>query len=314
MINWLKDFLNKGKLLIIILILITSMSIVDPTFLHITSIYSIFENVTIMGILAIGMTYLLISGDFDLSIGAVLSLVTVVVIIFQENGIMLSVFVGLIVGLLVGAANGIIVVKAKVNSFIATLGTMVVAKGIALVLSSSRTVGGDNPAFLLLYRNTFFHIPLPIIYTAILYGVAGYLLKNTKFGKYTFGIGGNEHSAMLAGINVNAYKFFYFVFCSLMAAIAGILFASRTNTGSANYGDNFTLLVIAAVVLGGTSLFGGYGGVWGTFQAVVILGLIERAMIIFRIGSWYQYLVRGLIILIVVLISTISERRRKNYI
>ena len=153
---------------------------------------------------------------------------------------------------------------------------------------------------------------MPVFYLAVVYAAVWYLLKYTKFGRNDFAIGGNPLSSKLAGINVNLYTFLYFVFCSFTAALGGVVLTSRVNTGSAVFGDQTALLVIAAAVLGGTSLFGGKGSILGTIQGVLILGLIEKAMVIFNVDTNYQLLVRGAIILVVIVTDALTARRRQR--
>ena len=223
-----------------------------------------------------------------------------------------SIIGGLIVGTSVGALNGLLVVKGKINAFIVTLGTMIIFRGLGLAVTESHPVKGSIDAFQFFGQGSFLGIPLPVFYLIVAYVAVWYILKYTKFGRNDYAIGGNALSSRLAGINVNLYTFLYFVFCSFTAAVSGVILTSRVNTGSAVFGDNTPLIVIAAAVLGGTSLFGGRGTIIGTIQGVLILGLIERSMVIFNVSTNFQLLVRGLIILAVVVTDALTERKRET--
>ena len=306
------SFITEWKLLVIIIVLIITLSVADRNFLTVRSLYSIFDHITINGIMSAGMTVLLISGSFDLSVGSVMSFTGIMIIILQRYGMLVSIIGGLIVGTSVGALNGLLVVKGKINAFIVTLGTMVIFRGLGLAVTKSRPVKGSIDAFQFFGQGSFLGIPLPVFYLIIAYVAVWYILKYRKFGRNDYAIGGNALSSRLAGINVNLYTFLYFVFCSFTAAVSGVILTSRVNTGSAVFGDNTPLIVIAAAVLGGTSLFGGRGTIVGTIQGVLILGLIERAMVIFNVSTNFQLLVRGLIILAVVITDALTERKRES--
>ncbi len=303
-------FLTDQKLLLIIAAMIACLSIADRTFFTLENFLSVFDHLAINAVMAAGMTVLLISGSFDLSIGSVMSFTGIVIILSQQYGMLVSVLAGLILGTCVGALNGALVVKGRINAFIATLGTMIIFKGLGLAVTGSHPVKGKIAAFQAFGQSSFLGIPLPVFYLAAVYLAVWYILKYTKFGRNDYAIGGNALSSRLAGIDVDLYTFLYFVFCSFTAAAAGVILTSRVNTGSAVFGDNTPLLVIAAAVLGGTSLFGGKGTIIGTLQGVLILGLIERAMVIFNVDTNYQLLVRGTIILAVVVADAMTVRKR----
>jgi ribose transport system permease protein len=304
------DFVRDQKLLVIIVVLIATLGLEDPYFLTLKSLYSIFDHLTINGIMAAGMTVLLISGSFDLSIGSVMSFTGIVIVLFQKYGMLVSVLSGLAVGTCIGALNGLLVVKGRINAFIVTLGTMVIFRGLGLAVTDSHPVKGTIEAFQVFGQDKFLNIPLPVFYLIAAYVAVWYILKYTRFGRNDYAIGGNILSARLAGINVNLFTFLYFVFCSFTAAVSGVILTSRVNTGSAVFGDNTSLIVIAAAVLGGTSLFGGKGTIVGTLQGVLILGLIERAMVTFNVDTNFQLLVRGSIILAVVVADALTSRRK----
>ena len=310
----MKKFINSlldQKLIIIIIILIIALSIKDRNFFTLRSLTSILDHTTTIGIMAAGMTILLISGSFDLSVGSAMAFTGIIIIMLQPYGLFISILGGVIAGTMVGVINGLLVVKGRINAFIATLGTMVIFRGLGLALTGSSPIKGNIEAYKVIGHGQFFGINYSVLYLIATYLIVGYVLRYTKFGRSDYAIGGNVISARLAGINVSLLTFLYFVFCSFTAAISGVILSSRVNTANAIFGDGTNLTVIAAAVLGGTSLFGGKGSVIGTIQGVLILGLIERAMVVFNVDTNYQLLVRGLIILIVVVTDTLISRRRQ---
>ncbi|MCX6383719.1 MAG: ABC transporter permease [Actinobacteria bacterium] len=306
----LNFFINQ-KLLFIIIALIIILTAKDKSFFTVKSLVSILDHVTIQGIMAAGMTILLISGSFDLSVGSVLAMSGIATIMLQRYGMLVSISGGLLTGVVIGAINGALVVKGKINAFIATLGTFIIFRGLGLGLTHG-PIKGTIENFPKIAQGSLFGIPNNIFFLAITYLVVWYVLKYTKFGRNDYAIGSNPLSARTAGINVNLNTFFYFVACSFAAAVAGVLLSSKVNTGNPVFGDNVPMLVIAAAVLGGTSLFGGKGGVIGTIQGVIILGLVERAMVIFNVDTNYQLLVRGSILLAVIITDAVTSNRQRK--
>jgi len=300
------------KLLVIIIALLVILSVADRNFFTLQTFVSLFDHIAINGVMAAGMTILLISGSFDLSVGSVMAVTGIIIVLSQQFGMLASVLLGVAAGTAIGALNGVLVVKGKINAFIVTLGTMIIFRGLGLVLTNSHPVKGSIAAFQVLSQASFLGIPLPVFFLVVVYAAVWYVLRSTKFGRNDFAIGGNAVSSRLAGIRVDLYTFLYFVVCSFMAALAGVLLTSRVNTGSAVFGDQTPMLIIAAAVLGGTSLFGGKGTVIGTLQGVLILGLIERAMVIFNVNTNYQLLVRGTIIIAVIVTDALTTKRREG--
>jgi len=305
------NFFINQKLLFIIIALIIILTVKDRGFFTVKSLASILDHVTNQGIMAAGMTILLISGSFDLSVGSVLAMSGIATILLQRYGMFVSISGGLLTGVVIGAINGVIVVKGKINAFIATLGTFIIFRGLGLALTHG-PIKGTSENFPKIAQGSLSGIPNNIFFLAITYLVVWYVLKYTKFGRNDYAIGSNPLSARTAGINVNLNTFFYFVACSFAAAIAGVLLSSKVNSGNPVFGDNVPMLVIAAAVLGGTSLFGGKGGVIGTIQGVIILGLVERAMVIFNVDTNYQLLVRGSILLAVIITDAVTSNRQRK--
>jgi ribose transport system permease protein len=287
------------------------LGIYRNSFLSINSVRGLFKQVALNGIMSTGMTVLFIAGWYDLSVGSVMSFTGIVVILLQPYGIFVSVTAGIVSGLLIGLLNGLLVLKGNINTFIATMGSMVIFKGLGLGLTDSKPVKGTIAAFEKLGQGVFLGIDNQVWIMAIFFVLVWYLLKYTQFGRNSYAIGGNFTSATMAGINVKRYAISYFVLSALSATVAGILLASQANGASALYGTGIEIWIMVAVIIGGTSLAGGKGGVIGSLYGTLLLGLVERSMIMFNVDSNYQSLFRALVIIAVVVTDAIISNKER---
>jgi ribose/xylose/arabinose/galactoside ABC-type transport system permease subunit len=222
----------------------------------------------------------------------------------QGEGILLmSLLSGIITGVLAGVVNGLVVTKGKVAPFIVTLGMMTILRGLALVVSNGRPVSDLSDAFNFIGGGSFLGIPLPILIFLAVILVSYVLLERTVMGRYIYATGGNEKAAYASGVNTDKVKMFVYVICGAFAGLAGIVLASRINTGQPNAGISFELDAIAAVVIGGANLSGGIGKVTGTVLGVLIIGIINNGLDLLNVTSYYQQIIKGVIIIGAVLID-----------
>lgn len=221
----------------------------------------------------------------------------------------LAMAVGLLAGLVMGVVNGIIIAKGKVAPFIATLATMTIFRGLTLVYMDGRPITGlgDHLMFQMFGRGYFLGIPVPAVTMMIAFAVLYFILKKTTFGRRTFAIGGNEEAAALSGINVTRIKVMIYGLSGILAALAGIVLTSRLDSAQPTAGTSYELDAIAAVVLGGTSLSGGRGWIVGTFIGVLIIGVLNNGLNLLGVSSFFQQVVKGLVILLAVLIDRRKE-------
>lgn len=221
----------------------------------------------------------------------------------------LAMTVGLLAGLVMGIVNGIIIAKGKVAPFIATLATMTIFRGLTLVYMDGRPITGlgDHLAFQMFGRGYFFGIPVPAVTMMIAFAALYFILKKTTFGRRTFAIGGNEEAAALSGIHVTRMKVMIYGLSGILAALAGIVLTSRLDSAQPTAGSSYELDAIAAVVLGGTSLSGGRGWIVGTFIGVLIIGVLNNGLNLLGVSSFFQQVVKGLVILLAVLIDRRKE-------
>jgi ribose transport system permease protein len=306
----LRTILFRGRLSLIIGLLLLVMAVYDRSFFLPENLLNILSFSSSNGILAAGMVLLMIGREFDISVGSTLVLSGVIAVETANCcGAGAGLALGVASGALMGLINGLLVAKAKINSFIATLGTMVIYQGIAFALTDMKPVACDLESFQALGGAEFGRLPAPILYFAVISLVLWAVLRFTRLGKYAYAIGSNSAACRLLGINVDAFQIAYFVICGLCASFAGVMLASKLGAASATFGENVALVVIAAIVLGGVPLSGGAGGMPGVVAAVLLLGLIESMTIYLNIFGYYQKLFFALLLIGVVVWDILHARR-----
>jgi len=302
---------DKAGMVLVYMILFTAFSIFVENFLSIDNMISLGLAVSTIGIVACTMLFCLASGDFDLSIGSVLATSGVIAALVMNttDSVSLGILAGLAGGALVGFINGFLVAKVKINALIATLATMQIVRGIGYILTDGKSVPILPEPFFALGNSSLLGVPTPIWITAGLFVLFGFLLSRTTYGRNTLAIGGNQEAARLAGIAVDRVKLVIFTLQGSIAAFAGIILASRMNIGDPKMGMGFELQVISACVLGGVSLSGGIGSMLFVITGVLIMGTVENAMNLMNISSFYQWVIRGAILLGAVLFDRFKQTK-----
>ncbi|MFD3446574.1 ribose ABC transporter permease [Microbacteriaceae bacterium 4G12] len=299
-------FQQIGSLIGLVLI-IAVISILDPSFLEPTNLFNILRQVSINALIAFGMTFVILTGGIDLSVGSILALSSAVVAGLMASGMnaSLAMGIGLMAGLAMGVVNGVIIAKGKIAPFIATLATMTIFRGLTLVYMDGRPITGlgNSLTFQMLGRGYFLGIPVPAVLMLLTFAILYFILKKTTFGRRTFAIGGNEEATLLSGINVNRMKIMIYGISGLLAAFAGIVLTSRLDSAQPTAGTSYELDAIAAVVLGGTSLSGGKGWIAGTLIGALIIGVLNNGLNLLGVSSFFQQVVKGLVILLAVLLD-----------
>lgn len=294
-----------------LLVICIVLSFATPYFFTAQNLLIVLRQVSINGILAIGVTFVIIAGGIDLSLGSVIALTGVIAASFAHPGtypLIVPLLLAILSGVLIGAVNGLTITIGRVAPFIVTLGMMTIARGLALVLSNGRPVTNLSPSFNFIGGGNVFGIPVPILIFAFVIVVSSIILKYTRIGRYVYAVGGNENAARASGILVNRVKLFAYIMCSGLAALAGIVLASRITTGQPNAGIAYELDAIAAVVIGGTSLLGGRGSIAGTVIGVLIIGVINNGLDLLNVSSYYQQIIKGIIIVGAVLLDRKNAR------
>ena len=304
-----RERLSGSRLLLPLAAILLFMAFHSPDFVASGNLLNLLSYVSINGMLAVGMTLLMISREFDISIGSVVVLAGVIAIrLIDHVGAPWAALLGTCVGVGTGALNGFLVVRLGINSFIATLGGMVVFQGLAFALSDMRSIATESASFHRLGAGNWLGLPLPVLYFAALSLIIWFVSRFTLLGKHAYAIGGREEACHLMGIPVGRQKFIFFVITGTAAGFAGVVLASRLNSASAVFGENVALVVIAAIVIGGVHLNGGTGTVGGVVQGVLLLGLLENATIFLGFSGYYQKLFRALILIGVVLFDVLYLR------
>lgn len=289
-----------------LIIISVILSVMNSDFLTMNNILNVFRQVSINALIAFGMTFVILTGGIDLSVGSILALSGALTAGLMTAGIapMLAVVIGVLLGAVMGAVNGFIISKGKVAPFIATLATMTIFRGLTLVYTEGRPITGfGSDAFSLLGSGYFFFIPIPVIWMVIVFAILYFILKKTAFGRRVYAIGGNEEASILSGIKVDKIKIMIYTISGVLAALAGIILTSRLNSAQANAGVGYELDAIAAVVLGGTSLSGGRGWIFGTLIGAMIIGVLNNGLNLLEVSSFYQQVVKGSVILLAVLLD-----------
>ncbi|MEK9198110.1 ribose ABC transporter permease [Ureibacillus sp. 179-F W5.1 NHS] len=290
-----------------LILLIIVVSILNPSFLSIANIFNVLRQVSISAIIAFGMTFVILTGGIDLSVGSTLALTGAIAASLLASGTdpFLTMGIALIIGLILGAINGVIITKGKVAPFIATLATMTIYRGLTLVYTDGRPISGlgDHYSFQLFGKGYFLGFPVPVVTMVIAFVILYFILQKTTFGRRVYAVGGNEEAAKLSGIHTDKVKIAVYAITGFLAALAALILTSRLNSAQPTAGESYELDAIAAVVLGGTSLNGGKGWIFGTLIGALIIGVLNNGMNLIGVSSFWQQVVKGIVILIAVLMD-----------
>lgn len=308
-----KELIIKYKSLVGLILLVVVVSILSPAFLSTKNILNVLKQTSVNAIIAAGMTFVILTGGIDLSVGSILAIsgAFAASLLVGGHSIIIAVIVAILGGALVGFLNGIVISKGKLQPFIATLATMTILRGATLVFTDGKpiTLGSNDIAmsFGKIGGGSILGIPAPVIIMILVFIVCFYILNSTKTGRYTYALGSNEEATKLSGISTDKIKIWVYTISGILAAIAGVIITSRLYSAQPTAGTGYELDAIAAVVLGGTSLSGGKGKITGTIIGALIIGVLSNALNILDVSSYYQMIVKGIVILIAVLLDRKSN-------
>lgn len=303
----------KNKPLMVLLVTSIVISIMEPRFLTSGNLLTILRQTSINAVIATGMTFVILVGGIDLSVGSVLGFSGAIAATMISGGtnIVVVVLTVLIIGTFIGFINGTLVTVGRLQPFIATLGTLTLLRGLLLVFTQGRPISTGTEEgsgiFNAIGRGFLGPIPIPVYLMLAIFIIAYYVLNHTRMGRYIYATGSNEEATMYSGIKTNRVKLFVFAASGMMASIAGILITARLGSAQPTAGAGYELDAIAAVVLGGTSMAGGIGTITGTAIGAVIIGVLNNALNIMQVSSYYQDVAKGIVILIAVLM----DRKKK---
>jgi ribose transport system permease protein len=308
----LKNLLKQSGVFWALVVLCIIASIISPHFLKFDNLINVIRQISIVGIVSIGMTFVILTSGIDLSVGSIVGVVSVLAALILKSGgsIPLVIAVSLFAGILLGALNGLGIAFGKIPPFIMTLGTMVALRGLAMIMANGSPVGWSNTEteFGWLGSGDLFGIPSPVWVFGAVFIVSVIVLRYTTFGRYVYAIGDSRESAYLCGINVKKIEFITYMIIGALSALAALVFVSRLNVGEPTHGTGLELDAIAIVIIGGTSTFGGEGGLKGTLIGAAIVAVLANLLNLIGISPFIQQIVKGAIIVTAVFI----ERQRKH--
>ena len=321
----------KLRTFIALIAVLVFFSFAAPNFLSTANWILMSKHVALNAFLAMGMTFVIITGGIDLSVGSIVGLCGMVAGGLILNGVDLGIgytvyfniyeicLITLLVGILIGAVNGLLITKLNVAPFIATLGTLYVARGLSLLSSDGRTfpnlVGREEfmtTGFGVLGSGRFFGLPISIWLLIIVALAAAYIARSTPIGRHIFAVGGNERAARISGVRVNMVKMFVYMFSGFCAAIVGLIISSELMASHPATGESFELNAIAAAVLGGTSMSGGRGTIGGTIVGAFVIGILSDGLVMMGVSSFWQMVIKGLVIIIAVVVDQAQRRLQQR--
>lgn len=294
-----------------LVVMIGAFSLINPIYLRASNLLDVVEQSTINGLLAIGITFAIITAGIDLSVGSTFAVVIVSVGMLVTNGVppVVGFAIGIAIGFGLGAINGILITRMKLQPFIATLGMMSVYRGVAYVMTGGWPVLSIPRSFRdLTDGELFFDIPISVLILFVFAAVGHILLKRTRFGTYLYAIGGNEEATRLSGVNVGRAKVFAYAICGVGAALSGMVLLGRLGTGEPTAGVTYELRAIAAAAVGGASLAGGKGTMLGTLLGALLLSALRVGLIVMGMDTFWQYIATGLVIVVAAYFEVIQRR------
>jgi inositol transport system permease protein len=316
-------FMRKYLIVFIFLGMCLFLAVFSPenSFLRPQNLINVVRQISVIGLLALGVMVCIIALGIDLSLGSVLGLSAVVTAsLVQQIGwkealypgfnapAIVAVLAGISVGILAGAVNGSLIAAFRIPPFIATLGMLTIARGLAYIYSNGRPVSTLTPEFLFIGGGALLGIPFPIIVFVVVILLTHLMLNNTRFGRHVYAIGGNETAARVSGVNIGRTKILIYTFSGLMAGLGGVVLTARVQSATPALGTGYELDAIASAVIGGTSFAGGIGTVWGTVVGALIIGVMNNGLDLLNVSPFYQQVVKGVIIIAAIVIDERKNR------
>lgn len=311
-----KALLSRFRPLIGLVLFSIIIAFISPRFLTASNLFNVFRQTSINAVIAAGMTFVILTAGIDLSVGSILGFSGAILASMLSSGqpFFLAFMAALLIGTAAGAFNGLVITKGKVQPFIATLSTMILLRGATMVFTGGKPIAvtakdGVSPLFRFIGAGQLKGgIPTPVVIMALVFIICYFILSQTRFGRHIYAVGGNEEASRLAGVNTDRVKIAAYAISGFLAAVAALIVTARLSSAQPTAGDGYELDAIAAVVLGGTSLVGGQGGVLGTIIGALIIGILNNALNLMDVQSYYQMIAKAIVILIAVLL----DRKAKN--
>ncbi len=306
------NFLLRWSNLIALLLLIAIASSLSPYFLEPRNLFNVMRGASIIGVVAIGMTFVIINRGIDLSVGSIVGMATAIVALLAPYDYAMAVGVAVVASVIAGLVNGLMITRLNLQPFIATLASLIFIRGLVYIYTDGNNIIlRDAPKWFDFIGSGYIGpVPVPIVIFVVIWIVSLFVLKNTRFGRHVYAVGANEDAARLYGININMVKLKVYAIIGLLCSIAGVVLVSRLMVSEPNAGQLYELDAIAATLIGGTTFDGGVGGVGGTLLGVTILALLGNILNLMGVSPYYRMLLQGSIIVIAVVVSEVRQRKR----
>ncbi|WP_411826866.1 ABC transporter permease [Luteolibacter sp. AS25] len=306
------EFAKTFGIYLVLLLLIVIFSIASENFLNSNNLLNVARQVSMMGIAAVGFSFVLLLGGIDLSIGSVITLVNIVAAYLMVNSGLhpaLAVLAALVLSSAIGFTNGWIIANLKMPSIIVTLAMLIIIEGAAYIISGGLPIYGFSKGFSVIGQGYVGPIPIPVIIMLVVMAIGGYILRKTFFGRYFYAVGGNEEAAKLSGIDVKKVKYLVYTLSGFFAGVAGVVILSRTNSGQVISGKGFEFDVLTACVLGGVSVAGGVGKISNVLAGVLILGVLSNGLVLLDVSQYVQMVIKGSVLLLAVGLDSFQNRK-----
>ncbi len=299
----LRNIIDKFGISIIFVVICIIIAFQSPAFLTSNNLFNVLLQVSTNTIIAVGMTFIILTGGIDLSVGSLVAVVAVTTgtILHTAVGVPLALLLGALMGVVAGGVNGFLVARCTVPSFITTLGMMSVARGLALTITRGQTIHGFPDSFRFLGNGYIGPVPVPVILALLTVVVAHLVLTQTRFGRHVYAVGGNREAVRLSGINIVKVEWIVYAICGFTCFLGAIVLMGRLNSAQPIAGTGYELTAIAAVVIGGTSLMGGTGKITGTLMGALIIGVLQNGLTLLNVTSYFQQIIIGSVIVLAVL-------------
>ena len=297
--------INIYRSVLILIVICIFASILSSSFLSVSNLFNVVKQITVAGIVGCGMTFVILTGGIDLSVGSIVGLAGAIAagILVSTENVFLAILAALGIGIVCGAINGFFVAQCEIPPFIATLGMMTLLRGCVLVYTKGAPIAIKVDAYKFIGKGTILGVPVPILLLVILYLIAHYILNQTGFGRSIYALGGNKEAARLSGIRVKYSEWIVYIFNSLMSGIAAIVLTARLGSAQSTSGEGIEMDAIAAVILGGTSLSGGTGFVLPTVIGAMIMGIIDNILTLMNVNPHATNIVKGAVVLLAVMVD-----------
>lgn len=313
LVNNPTEVFRRLSVVIILLFICLAFALGSSEFLTTSNLLNVALQTSIIAIVAIGMTFTILTAGIDLSVGSVMALsgaIAAGLTIRQDLDTYTAIGLALLLGMVIGAINGLMIIKGGMPPFVATLAMLAMARGLTLVYTDGRPIAGLDESFIFLGTGQVLGIPVPVIIMAIMAVIAHIITRYTRFGLHVYATGGNEEPTRLAGVSTDRVKLAVYIISGFTAALGGILLTARLWSAQPNAAAGWELDAIAAPVLGGTSLFGGVGSIGGTLVGAFIIGVLSNGLNLMGVPSYYQQVIKGVVFILAVSLDIFSKRRR----